>query len=568
MINKKNAVLHLNSVIEDITKQVAECSKIPIENVKSSLSVYRDGVSDFVMFFNQISQNPAEEAKRVCEILKEKNLPEITNISVKDTHVNFDLNKKLFFERALKTVHSKNTEFGKNTIGQGKNVIVEYSSPNIAKLFHVGHYRTTILGNFIANLMRNSGFKVTSMNYLGDWGKQFGLVLLGFEKYGNEDKLKSNALMHLFDVYVKIYDDAKKDAHVHENARNIFRDMEEYKNEKYLSVWRRFRELSINKYQDLYKRLNIEFDVYSGESFYQDLGLEFAKTTSIAKTEKDGSKIIECGALGNALIQKADGTTLYLTRDICAAKDRVEKYNPHKIIYVVDSAQNQHLSQLFCCMEKLGYDKSIFEHVNFGRVNGMSTRNGNVHFLEDIIDQSAKAVKKRLLNNQKIEENEMESIAHILAISTLLVADFGAKRIKNYTFDADQRANCEKGSGAYLQYAHCRLNSIEVVNSDIDMCDISDVSFSLIDEPEVHDLCYKLMWFEKLLEQCLEDYEPSRIVLFLMDLAKTANFLISKYRVKGEDSAVAKARLLVFNCTRIVIRNGLEVLGMVPLNKM
>lgn len=560
--------MEFNTVVEQIIDRITGCSDIPGDRVRSALNVYKDSKSDFSMFFNNISQNPEGDARALFKSLEQKNFPEIVDLSVHESQISFNLNKKLYFEDILRTVHSKNAEFGKSSVGHKKTIIVEYSSPNIAKVFHVGHYRTTILGNFIKNLLNNAGYNTVSMNYLGDWGKQFGLVLLGFERFGSEEELKSDALMHLFRVYVKINEVARIDSTVHDEARAIFREMEECKNEKYLSRWRLFREMSVERYKMLYKKLNVEFDVYSGESFYRDVAKEFAHATTIGKTDDDGSKVVDCGPYGKALIQKSDGTTLYLTRDICAAVDRIGKYKPHKIIYVVSSEQDQHLQQLFYCMEKLGYDKNIFEHVNYGYVKGMSTRSGTVHLIEDIIESSSNAIRERLLSNKDICDKDRDETALVLAISTLLVADFGAKRIKGYTFSAEQRANCEKGSGAYLQYAHCRLNSIEEINNSIDMADISDVDFSLIDFPEIHGLSYKLLWYERILDLCLEDYEPSRLVVYLMDLAKTVNNLVARLRVKGEESSVAKARLLVLSASRKVIRNGLEVLGMTPLNKM
>ncbi|ELA42340.1 arginine-tRNA ligase [Vittaforma corneae ATCC 50505] len=555
-------------ILEAIVEKIASNSKFSKEQIRQSLSVYRDSNSDFLLFLNKVSSSPVVDAENLYNTLLEKKIPEIENLACHDTHLSFNLNKKMFFKDILCSMHSRDIDFGKSNVGKRDTVVVDFSSPNIAKLFHVGHYRTTVLGNFIKNLMKNAGYNVVSLNYLGDWGKQFGLVLLGFEMFGSEDELEKNALMHLFEVYVKINKEAANDPAIHDNARNIFREMEEFKNEKYMSLWRKFREMSINNFKRLYKQLNIEFDVYSGESFYYESAKEFASSTSIATTEEDGSKVIDCAEYGNALIQKSDGTTLYLTRDICSAIDRITTYNAKKLVYVVSCEQDLHFKQLFSCLEKLGYDRSMFEHVNYGSVKGMSTRGGTVHFLEDIIQTSSEAIKARLLVNEDMNSEDIEKTAKILAISTLLVADFSAKRIKGYAFDFEKRANCEKGSGAYLQYAHCRLHSIEKNNSSSMADDLSSIDFSVIDVPEIHDLCYRLLWYERILNLCLEDYEPSRLVLYLMDLAKTINNLITKFRVLGESEHIAKARLLMFSACRTVIRNGLLVLGITPLNKM
>lgn len=563
---EKTSPMHFNTILEQVIERICSCTSFNKEQIRQSLSVFKDSKSDFLIFFNQISQAATEEAKKLYEGLIKEQFPEITDISLGETSVGFNLNKKKYFEDILKTIYEEEESFGKSKKGEGKTVVIDYSSPNIAKIFHVGHYRTTILGNFIKNVLKTAGYKVVSLNYLGDWGKQFGLVLLGFEMFGSAEELEKDALMHLFKIYVKINEEGKKDESIHEKARKIFKEMEENKNEKYLTQWKRFRELSIKNYMKLYKKLNIEFDVYSGESFYQESAKEFAARTEIASTDEDGTRVIDCGERGKALIQKSDGTTLYLTRDICAAMDRIKTYNAEKLFYVVSSEQDQHFQQLFTSMEKLGYSRKQFEHVNYGFVHGMSTRKGTVHFIEDIIETSAEAIKSKLLSSKKMAAEETDETALILAISTLLVADFSAKRIKGYTFDFDQRANCEKGSGAYLQYAHCRLKSIEENNADLEVS--TGVDMSKISTAEIHELAYKLIWYERILEQCQEDYEPSRLVIYLMDLCKVVNNLVAKLRVKGEEVEVAKARLFVLKASRIVIRNGLCVLGITPLNKM
>lgn len=555
-------------ILETIVEKIASNSRFSKEQIRQSLNVYKDNNSDFLLFLNKISSSPMADAQNLYNALLEAKVPEIEHIACHDTHLSFNLNKRLFFKKILDSIHSQRDSFGKSNVGKGDTAVIDFSSPNIAKLFHVGHFRTTILGNFIKNLMQNAGYNVISLNYLGDWGKQFGLVVLGFEMFGSEEELEKNALMHLFEVYVKVNKAAASDPTIHDNARNIFREMEEFKNEEYMSLWRRFREISIVNLKRLYKELNIEFDVYSGESFYCESAKEFVSSTPIATTDEDGSKVIDCGEYGKALVQKSDGTTIYLTRDICAAVDRIKTYNAKKLIYVVSCEQDLHFKQLFSCLEKLGYDRSMFEHVNYGFVKGMSTREGTVHFLEDIIQTSSQAIKTRLLSNADVGCEDVEKTAKVLAISTLLIADFSAKRIKGYAFDFEQRANCEKGSGAYIQYTHCRLCSIEEHNSSSLVDDLSKIDFSVIDTPEVHDLCYRLLWYERTLKLCLEDYEPSRLVLYLMDLAKVVNNLITKLRVLGERESVAKARLLIFSACRTVIRNGLLVLGITPLNKM
>ncbi|KAI5168353.1 arginyl-tRNA synthetase [Pancytospora epiphaga] len=550
-------------ITEQIVNGISERTRFSNMEVSTVLMKSRDANRpDFYMFLNQISSDPIADAASLGEAIKDIDI--IENIVVKNTVVSFNLKKNLFLAGMITSILEAGCKFGSSTNGVGKRAVVDFSSPNIAKIFHVGHFRTTVLGNFVVNLLRTGGYDVLAMNYLGDWGKQFGLVLLGYERFGDKELLKKDPLIHLFNIYVKISAEAKTDDSVNQQAREIFRSMEEDKNEKYLSQWRMFRELSIEKYKTLYKKLNIEFDVYSGESLYNEAARDFASQTSICKQDEDGSYVIDGGKTGKILVQKLDGTTLYMTRDIVAAKDRIENYKADYLYYVVGDEQSKHFEQLFTCMEMLGYDRSRFRHINYGLIKGMSTRNGQVHFLEDVITNSAAVIKEKLLTDDKGIEDK-DSTALILAVSTLLIADFGAKRIKGYTFDIEQRANCEAGSGAYLQYAHCRLLSIEAKNAGLSTC---SVDFSLVDSPEVCAFAYKLFWYEHIIELCFEDFEPSRIVVYLMDLVKSSNNLVNKLRVMNTEENLASARLAILKAARIVIGNGLRVLGIQPLERM
>jgi arginyl-tRNA synthetase len=256
---------------------------------------------------------------------------------------------------------------------------VEYSSPNIAKPFHAGHLRSTIIGNFLKNLFRTLGADVTGINYLGDWGTQYGLLAVGFDKYGDEEKLKTNPIRHLFDVYVAINKDAENDPTVKENARAYFKRMEDGEAEA-LGMWRKFRDLSIEEYKKIYKRLNVEFDVYSGESLMSEGMLGAVKTLqekNLLVTDEKGGEIVDLKKfkLGVTVVRKQDGATLYITRDIAAAKARADEYKFDKSIYVVAAQQDLHFKQLFKILELMGYEwanKAV--HINFGMVNGMKTR--------------------------------------------------------------------------------------------------------------------------------------------------------------------------------------------------
>jgi arginyl-tRNA synthetase len=556
-----------NEVIDEVVQEVAKRSKFSAEEIRACMEMCsQDTRPDITLFIIKISQSPQEDADQLLKQLREASLDIIEDIEARGPSVTFNINKRRIFSSILEHIQDRAETYGHSDVGRGRRVLVDYSSPNIAKVFHVGHFRTTVLGKFIVNLLKASGYEVVGINYLGDWGKQFGMVLLGYEKYGSDEKLQLDPLRHLFDVYVQINQDAKKDPSVDGEAREIFRRMEEEEDPMYLGIWSKFRELSIEKYKKLYKRLDIEFDVYEGESMYNKMGREIIEECPLVRVDEDGSRVFDLGELGNVLVMKSDGTTLYITRDIAAARERIARYSPEKIIYVVSNEQNRHFEQLFGAMRQMGYDPDMFLHVNYGMVQGMSTREGNVHFLEDIINTATDIMKKEILSNEEkasVVEN-IDETARILGISALLVMDFTAKRIKGYKFDVERRTKNVSGTGPYLQYAHCRLKSIEDKNA----LDCTKVNYALVATPDVLRLSYKLLWFEHIVERCLGDYEPSRIVTYLQDLASTANVMVGRLRVKGTEEELAKARLLVLSSIRTVLRSGMRLLGITPLNRM
>jgi arginyl-tRNA synthetase len=556
-----------NELIDEVVQKMSEISKFGPEELRTCMEVSnQERRPDITLFIIKISRNPQEDTAVLLQQLLEAGLDIIENIGSRGPSITFDINKTRIFSSVLEYIQDKADAYGSNNVGRGRRILVDYSSPNIAKIFHIGHFRTTVLGKFIVNLLEFCGYEPVEINYLGDWGKQFGMVLLGYERYGSEEELQLDPLKHLFDVYVQINRDAKADPDVDVEAREIFRKMEEDEDPGYLGMWSRFRELSIERYKKLYKKLNIEFDVYEGESMYNRMGREIVEECPFAKTDEDGSRVLDLGDMGNVLVMKSDGTTLYITRDLAAARERIAKYSPEKIIYVVSNEQDRHFEQLFESLRLMGYSRDMFLHVNYGMVQGMSTREGSVALIEDILNLATDVMKKEILSNEEKADaiENVDETARILGISTLLVMDFGAKRIKGYKFDVERRAKNVSGTGSYLQYAHCRLKSIEDKND----LGCAGADHSLICTPDVLSLSYKLLWFEHVVEKCLEDYEPSRIVTYLQDLASTINVLVGKLRVKGEDKELGRARLLVLSSARIVLHNGLKLLGITPLNRM
>ncbi|KAG0249510.1 hypothetical protein BG011_009225 [Mortierella polycephala] len=486
--------------------------------------------------------------------------------------VNFFLNHIKLAQSLFKKIYDTKERWGCNNHGQNKKIIVEFSSPNIAKPFHAGHLRSTIIGSFVRNILDANGFNTMSMNYLGDWGKQYGLLAVGFERYGSEEKLLEDPIKHLFDVYVKINQDAKENDDVHDEARAYFKKMEGG-DKAALSIWSRFRDLSIVKYKDIYARLNIAFDVYSGESQVTD-GMERALKMLHEKnllTESDGALIIDLTKykLGICVVQKKDGTTLYITRDIGAALERYEKYGFEHMYYIVASQQDLHLKQLFKILELLGFDwaKKV-THLNFGMVGGMSTRKGTVVFLEDILEETRDAMHEVMKKNEHkyAQIEDPLQVADNIGISAIMIQDASARRVKNYDFDWKRMFSFEGDTGPYLQYAHARLCSIErktemEVNPNADLRHLGD-------SKAAGDLITMIARYPQIVRETTRSFEPVNIVGYAMKLSHNVSQALESMYVMGAEKELAEARLFMYWSARMTLGNAMRLLNLKPQERM
>lgn len=538
--------------------------------------------------------------------------------------------------------------YGWNEVGSGRKILLDYSAPNIAKPFHAGHLRSTIIGNFLKHIYTANGFKTVSINYLGDWGKQYGLLAVGFARYGSEEEMLRDPIKHLFDVYVRVNRDVavekgnlstgdvapeeedvdeevddciatenklksleiEKKLSTDDEARLYFKRMEAGDSEA-LSLWRRFRELSIKKYVDIYKRLNIEFDDYSGESCYEDKMVEMVKELKEKQIleESQGAQVVdlESSGLGKAIILKRDGTSIYLTRDVAAAHERFMVQQAEKVLYVIAAPQEHHMRQLKAIMKRMGYSWSEqIVHVSFGMVLGMSTRKGNVVFLEDILDDAREVMHNVMASNPDKYaqiENPMR-VADILAVSAIVVQDMSARRIKDYEFKIERITRFEGDTGPYLQYAHARLCSIErksgiVVPMSIYLREDSEIEIenlgsesltrknsvangvdkvegkkividlSLIVESEAFDLVRQIADFPEVIQEARLSMEPCALVSYLMSLSRSVSTCLDRmYVMNVADPQLALARLALYRAARVTLGNGLYLLGLIPLERM
>lgn len=493
-----------------------------------------------------------------------------------------------------------------------KFIIVEFSSPNIAKEFHAGHLRSTIIGAFIANLYEANGWKVLRMNYLGDWGKQFGLLAHGYKTFGSEEELETDAIGHLFKVYVQMSkvvaeqeppikalkeqikaNKAKGDdvsglekeldslvsVSEDEKARRYFKSMEDG-DPASLALWNQFRVMSIKKYKKTYERLNIHFDEYSGESQVERKTIQMVSKElvekKISQQEPDGSIIINFanhGAkkLGIAVIQRKDGTPLYLTRDMAAIRERYERYHFDRMIYVVASQQDLHLAQFFKVTELSDHreisDKC--EHINFGMVKGMSTRKGNVKFLDDIIKEVKEfmheVMKKNELKYKQVEKPD--EVSETLGITAIMVQDMKGKRVNGYTFSLDDMTSFEGDTGPYLQYAHARLCSIQR-KAGIDMSKLASADFSLLTEPQAVNLVRTLSQWPDQVLNTLKTKEPTTVLTYLFKMTHELSSSYDVLQVIGSEPDLLRARLALYEAARQVLNNGMRLLGLSPVERM
>lgn len=515
-----------------------------------------------------------------------------------------------------------------------KRILIEFSSPNIAKPFHAGHLRSTIIGGFLSHLYDAAGYEVIKLNYLGDWGKQYGLLALAYTRHGDEEALKANPIGHLFDLYVKINaeltkekeevkkldkessdlqklqaeikkaeeegvntEDLKrkitlleeaamksqtiKDEGLDEQARRYFKKMCDG-DEQALDLWRRMRDLSIVRYKRSYARLNIEYDHYLGESLVKQESMDRVEReldeAGLAEMSQ-GAKLIDFEKLlpgkpgkqlGKALIKKKDGTSLYLTRDLGAIQERDERWHFDRMIYVVASDQTVHLNQLFKTTELCGHKDlaSRCSHVSFGLVQGMSTRRGTVKFLDDILRDVGDHMHEVMRQNKSKYDQVQDpaAIADILGISSVMVQDMSGKIINNYDFSMDAMTSLEGDTGPYLQYAHARLCSI-FRKADIPQSEIESADLSLLTESHAINIVRLLARYPDTIITALKTHEPTTVLTFLFRMTHALSSSYDHLKVLGSEPKLLRARLALYEAVRIVLGNGMRLLGLTPVER-
>lgn len=500
---------------------------------------------------------------------------EIADVKNAGGYLNFYMNKVLLAQTVLTEINEKQEKYGSSTIGNGQTILVEYSSPNIAKPFHIGHLRNTIIGGSLYKIYQFLGYHTVGINHLGDYGTQFAKLIEGYKRWGNEYNLDENPIEALTQIYVRISDLCKEDENVLEICRENFKKLEN--GDPYcLDLWTKFRKLSLKEFQKIYDLLDVSFDSWNGESFYIDQIPEMEKRLEKAGviTESEGAKIVdlEDQNLGVCMIRKADGTTIYATRDLAAILYRAQEYDFDKCLYVVAYEQNLHFKQIFEVAKFLGIPEKCvngLEHVRYGMTRlstgKMSTREGTAVKVDDLLKESISRVQK-IIEEKNPEMENKEQEAQKIGIGAVVFSNLYNNIIKDQVFDWETALNFNGETGPYVQYIYVRTNSVlekaEVVP------DLKKVDFELLTDPESMKVISVLYQFEDVLKAVVNKNEPSILARYLIDLSQSYSNFYNENKIISEDEKLTEARLCLNQSVGMVLKIGAKLLGMKMPNKM
>ncbi|GIW72646.1 MAG: arginine--tRNA ligase [Planctomycetota bacterium] len=514
-------------------------------------------------------------------------------------YLNLWLEPATFAEAVLSEVALHGRQYGESRRGAGQRVVIDYSSPNIAKRFHIGHLRSTVIGAALVRLHRAQGYEVIGVNHLGDWGTQFGHLIAAWERWGEEERLAGDdPIGYLQELYVRHNRAAAEDPAYAERARAAFKRLEDG-DPSARALWSRFRELSLREFARIYELLGVEFEQIAGESFYEDKiphALELCAARGVSEWS-EGALIIDFARHGHPglppmLLRRSDGATLYATRDLAAAIYRFETYDPAKILYVIGAPQKLHLEQLFTALRLLGFPAERCAHVAFGHVQGMSTREGTAILLDEVLGRAIRLAEERIRAGEvRVPAEQIERTARAVGVGAVVFADLRHRHLKDIAFDWDRIVRFEGETGPYLQYAHARLCSIAEQVAAVDPeAAAALVEFGreplapaqvgallgagrpiepqLLVEPETFAVLRLVGAYPRTLERAAAELEPSVLAQYLLELAGAFSGFYHAHHVKNAEPAQRRARLALVHAVRHVLAHGLTLLGIEPLERM
>ena len=510
---------------------------------------------------------PAKIAVEVAQALELS--PLVKEVRTAGPYLNFFVDRPEFTRRTLTRVIDEGRNYGSSKEGEGRTVVIDFSSPNIAKPFGIGHLRSTVIGGALYRIFETLGYRVVGVNHLGDWGTQIGKMMAAFKRWEDPGKFKTDPIAHSYELYTRFHEESEKDPALEEEARDYFKRLEET-DEEARGFWKRFNDISMSEFKRVYEKLGVRFDHFTGESFYNDKTektIELLRAKGLVK-ESEGALVVDLGEkMPPCLLRKADGATLYATRDLAAAIYRQETFNFDKCLYVVGYPQELHFRQFFRVLELAGFEWAAgMHHVPFGHILGMSTRKGTIVLLDEVLNEAISRARE-VIAEKNPDVADAEGIARAVGIGAVIFNDLKNSRIKDVNFDWNAILSFDGETGPYLQYTQVRFAGI-LRHFPGELPSASSVDFSLLSEPEEWQLVRDIESWPSAIEQAAARFEPSEISAHLLQLASDFNRFYQKHRVVGEDASLTAARISLVLALKNALSKGLSILGIEALERM
>lgn len=564
---------------ENIAQKISEVTNIEKEELKTYIEIPPNSdLGDYAFpcfkLAKSLRKAPPVIASEIKEAIKLDD-GSIEKIEIVGGYLNIYINKASLAETVLKEVAQKQEKYGSSNIGMGKNVVIDYSAPNIAKPFHIGHLRSTVIGGALYKIYNFLGYNSVGINYLGDWGLQFGKVMAGYDMWKDEYDFSQSEIQAILKIYVRFCQEEKEKPELTEIAREYFKRLEDGE-EKEVETWKWIRRISLENYQKTYNLLNSKFDSYNGESYYNDkmdAVVDELREKGLLKAS-EGAQVVDLSEydMPPCIIITSAGTTIYATRDLASLKDRINKYDFDKAIYVVGNEQRLHFKQVFKVLELMGYPEYAkkCEHVPFGLVvdkdgEKIGSRKGNSVFLEDILKEAIQKVEK-IIDEKNPGLEDKEEVARKVGVGAIIFNDLSNSRIKDEIFDWDMLLNFQGETGPYIQYIYVRTRSL--LDKAGYVPDLENINFSKLQEKEAVETLKLLYRFNEFVTLAADKNEPSIISRYLIDVAQNFSTFYNEHKIITEDKTVQDARLALTYAVGTVLKSGVTLLGMEMPNKM
>lgn len=562
-----------------IAEEISKTVKIEKEEIETYIEKPIDNKNgDYAFPCFRLAKELKKAPPIIANEIKEKielDTSIIEDVQVVGGYLNFYINKETITKEVLKEI-SKTEKYGKTNIENGKNIVVDYSSPNIAKPFHIGHLRSTVIGGALYNIYKYLGYNVTGVNHLGDYGTQFGKLIEGYKLWGNEYDIDKDPINELTKIYVRINQACKEDENILNACRDNFKKLED--GDQYcVELWQRFKDLSLKEFQRVYDLLGSKFDSWNGESFYSDKMPEvIEKLEKSGKlVESQGAKIIDLedeGINTPCIIEKSNGSTTYATRDLAAILYRARTYDFDKVLYLTSYEQALHFKQVFTVAKYLDLDEKYLKgliHVPFGMVQlptgKMSTREGNIIKLEELLNEAIERAEK-IIEEKNPDLEDKKETAKKVGVGAVIFNDLSNSRVKDEIFEWDKILNFQGETGPYIQYTYVRTKS--VLEKAGKLPDVKEIKLDVLNDIYSQTIIKLIYNFQDILVQVTRKEEPSILSRYLIDLAKAFSSFYNENKIIVEDKDIQNARVYLTYAVNQVLKNGVELLGMQMPNKM